>query len=173
MIHLSYEAMARSSEKLKPGSKSVVLAALDKSRPNLPVKPLPKKAPVENASQPKTVKSGGAAKAGKAVVKPKAGNTSKPGSARKKEDDVDTSPLLATNNLKHQRVIDEQKMKVLKWNFTTPREEFVDLLKELMTTANVNKTLMFNMFHSDFRYHLKAIESLTEVNISSDEKSSS
>lgn len=92
-----------------------------------------------------------------------AGNGSKPGSARKKDDDVDTSPLLAINNLKHQRVIDEQKMKVLKWNFTTPREEFVDLLKELMTAANVNKTLMSNMFHSDFRYHLKAIESLTEV----------
>lgn len=65
--------------------------------------------------------------------------------------------------MKHQRSIDEQKLKILKWNFTTPREEFVDLLKELMSTANVNKTLMANMFHSDFRYHLKAIESLTEV----------
>jgi cytoskeleton-associated protein 5 len=65
--------------------------------------------------------------------------------------------------MKHQRSIDEQKLKILKWNFTMPREEFVDLLKELMSTANVNKTLMANMFHSDFRYHLKAIESLTEV----------
>ncbi|XP_048511351.1 protein mini spindles isoform X1 [Athalia rosae] len=162
MIHLSYETMARSSEKLKPGSKSVVLAALDKSRPNLPVKPLPKKQPVESTLQQKTVKSGGALKAGRTTIKTKAGNTSKPGSARKKDDDIDTSPLLATNNLKHQRVIDEQKMKVLKWNFTTPREEFVELLKELMTAASVNKTLMANMFHSDFRYHLKAIESLTE-----------
>lgn len=69
------------------------------------------------------------------------------------------------NNLKHQRAIDEQKLKVLKWNFTTPREEFVELLKDLMTAANVNKTLRSNMFHSDFRYHLKAIEALTEVNI--------
>lgn len=42
-------------------------------------------------------------------------------------------------------------MKVLKWNFTTPREEFVDLLKEQMSNANVNKTLIQNMFHSDFR----------------------
>ncbi|XP_015517850.2 protein mini spindles isoform X1 [Neodiprion lecontei] len=162
MIHLSYDTMARASEKLKPGSKSVVLAALEKARPNLPVKPLPKKQAPENTSQPKTVKSGGAVKAGKTAIKTKAGNGSKPNSARKKDDDADTSPLLATNNLKHQRVIDEQKMKVLKWNFTTPREEFVELLKELMTTANVNKTLMSNMFHSDFRYHLKAIESLTE-----------
>jgi cytoskeleton-associated protein 5 len=52
---------------------------------------------------------------------------------------------------------------VLKWNFTTPREEFVDLLKEQMTVANVNKTLMANMFHSDFRFHLKAIDALSEV----------
>lgn len=93
------------------------------------------------------------------------GASSKPGSARKKDDDVDTGPLLVVNNLKHQRVIDEQKLKVLKWNFTTPREEFVELLKDLMTAANVNKTLRANMFHSDFRYHLKAIEALTEVDI--------
>ncbi|XP_043494005.1 protein mini spindles isoform X2 [Polistes fuscatus] len=161
MIHLSYEAMARNTEKLKPGSRTVVLAALDKSRPNLPIKPLSKKQLSDENIQ-KTVKSGGAAKIAKAVVKPKGGASSKPGSARKKDEDVDNSPLLVTNNLKHQRVIDEQKLKVLKWNFTTPREEFVELLKELMTAANVNKTLMTNMFHSDFRYHLKAIESLTE-----------
>lgn len=161
MIHLSYEAMARHTEKLKPGSRTVVLAALDKSRPNLPIKPLSKKQLSDENIQ-KTVKSGGATKIAKAAVKPKAGSTSKPGSARKKDEDVDNSPLLVTNNLKHQRVIDEQKLKVLKWNFTTPREEFVELLKELMTAANVNKTLMTNMFHSDFRYHLKAIEALTE-----------
>ncbi|XP_043263019.1 protein mini spindles [Colletes gigas] len=162
MIHLSYEAMARNTEKLKPGSRTVVLAALDKSRPNLPIKPLPKKQSPGESSQ-KVVKSAGALKASKAVVKTKQNQvSSKPGSARKKDDDVDTSPLLAINNLKHQRVIDEQKLKVLKWNFTTPREEFVELLKELMTAANVNKTLIANMFHSDFRYHLKAIEALTE-----------
>ncbi|KZC12217.1 Cytoskeleton-associated protein 5 [Dufourea novaeangliae] len=162
MIHLSYEVMARNTEKLKPGSRTVVLAALDKSRPNLPLKPLPKKQPVEESSQ-KVVKSAGAMKAAKAIVKPKQNQSaSKPGSARKKDDDTDTSPLLAINNLKHQRVIDEQKLKVLKWNFTTPREEFVDLLKELMTAASVNKTLLANMFHADFRYHLKAIEALTE-----------
>ncbi|XP_076663727.1 msps cytoskeleton-associated protein 5 isoform X2 [Andrena cerasifolii] len=162
MIHLSYEAMARNTEKLKPGSRTVVLAALDKSRPSLPVKPLPKRQAPDESNQ-KAVKSGGALKAAKAVVKPKQNQgSSKPGSARKKDDDVDTGPLLATNNLKHQRVIDEQKLKVLKWNFTTPREEFTELLKELMGAANVNKTLAANMLHSDFRYHLKAIEALTE-----------
>ena len=159
MLHLSYELMARNTEKLKPGSKTVVLTILDKARSNMPIKPLTtKKAPEE-----KKVKSGGSTKTAKAIVKPKGAGSSKPNSARKKEEDVDSSPLLAVNNLKHQRVIDEQKLKVLKWNFTTPREEFVDLLKELMATANVNKSLTANMFHADFRYHLKAIEALTEV----------
>ncbi|CAL1688758.1 unnamed protein product [Lasius platythorax] len=157
MIHLSYEAMARNTEKLKPGSRTVVMAALDKARPSLPIKPLPKKEPSDDNIQKGGAKGGKVAK----VVKSK-GASSKPGSARKKDDDVDTSPLLVINNLKHQRVIDEQKLKVLKWNFTTPREEFVELLKDLMTAANVNKTLRANMFHSDFRYHLKAIEALTE-----------
>ncbi|XP_063985359.1 protein mini spindles isoform X2 [Diachasmimorpha longicaudata] len=161
MIHLSYDGMVRQTEKLKPSSKSGVIASLDKARPNLPMKPLPSKKTPEETH--KTVKSGGAMKAaGKTIVKPKSGNASKQNSARKKEEDVDTSPLLAINNLKHQRVIDEQKLKVLKWNFTTPREEFVELLKELMGSAGVNKSLIANMFHADFRYHLKAIETLTD-----------
>jgi cytoskeleton-associated protein 5 len=83
-------------------------------------------------------------------------------SSRKKEEDVDTSPLFQVNNLKQQRFLDEQKLKVLKWSFTTPREEFTDLLKEQKTNANVNKNLMANMFHDDFRYHLKVIDSLIE-----------
>ncbi|XP_011700705.1 PREDICTED: cytoskeleton-associated protein 5 isoform X2 [Wasmannia auropunctata] len=156
MIHLSYEVMTRNTEKLKPGSRTVVIAALDKARPSLPIKPLPKKEPSDDNIQK------GGAKGAKVVKAIKSGASSKPNSARKKDDDVDTSPLLVVNNLKHQRVIDEQKLKVLKWNFTTPREEFVELLKDLMTAANVNKTLRANMFHSDFRYHLKAIETLTE-----------
>lgn len=82
---------------------------------------------------------------------------SKPATSRKKDDDVDTSPLLAVNNLKNQRIIDESKMKVLKWNFTQPREEFVELLKEQMVTANMNRTLMVNMFHADFRYSISLI----------------
>jgi cytoskeleton-associated protein 5 len=39
------------------------------------------------------------------------GGASKP-SGRKKDEDVDTSPLLQNNNLKNQRSIDEQKLKV-------------------------------------------------------------
>lgn len=160
MMHLGYDAMMKAMERQKPASKKDIQTALDKARPNLPVKPLPKgkqQAPIV-VEEKKIVKSG-STKAVKAVV-------SKPGSGtaatRKKEEDVDLSPLFQVSNLKHQRLLDEQKLKVLKWNFTTPRDEFTDLLKEQMMNANVNKSLMANMFHDDFRYHLRVIESLME-----------
>lgn len=51
----------------------------------------------------------------------------------------------------------------MKWNFTSPREEFVEQLKEQMLTAGVNKIIITNMFHSEFKYHLKAIAALSEV----------
>lgn len=47
MIHLGYDAMLKQTEKLKPGSKAVITAALEKVRPNLPVKALPKKSVAE------------------------------------------------------------------------------------------------------------------------------
>lgn len=43
------------------------------------------------------------------------GGASKPG-GRKKDEDVDTSPLLQNSNLKNQRSIDEQKLKVFFFN---------------------------------------------------------
>lgn len=160
MMHVGYDAMSKAMERQKPASKKDIQAALDKARPNLPVKPLPKskqQAPI--VQEEKRIVKSASSKAVKPAV-------SKPGTAaatsRKKEEDVDLSPLFQINNLKHQRLLDEQKLKVLKWNFTTPREEFTDLLKEQMATANVNKSLMANMFHDDFRYHLKVIESLME-----------
>lgn len=155
MLHVGFEAMVKAMETQKPASKKTIQAALDKARPNLPVKPLPKgkqQAPI--VEEVKVVKPGQKQQkpTGKAVA----------ASSRKKEEDVDTSPLLSINNLKNQRMLDEQKLKVLKWSFTTPREEFNELLRDQMSTANVNKGLMANMFHEDFRYHLKVIESLQE-----------
>jgi cytoskeleton-associated protein 5 len=52
---------------------------------------------------------------------------------------------------------------VYKWKFINPTEETVDLLKEQMAVAKVNKTLLSNMFHPDFRFHLKVIDALNEV----------
>jgi len=45
MIHLGYENMSRHASKLKPASKSIVQAQLDKVRPNLPTKPVAVAAP--------------------------------------------------------------------------------------------------------------------------------
>lgn len=71
-------------------------------------------------------------------------------------------PLMSANNLKEQRFQDEKQLKLFKWNFTTPREEFFVELKELMQQAGWNSTLISNCFHSDFKFHLKAIESINE-----------
>lgn len=160
MMHLGYDAMMKAMERQKPASKKDIQAALDKARPNLPVKPLQKgkqQAPLVEEKKI-AVKSGGSKIVKPVVTKPGSGAAS----SRKKEEDVDLSPMFQVNNLKHQRMLDEQKLKVLKWNFTTPREEFTDLLKEQMSNANVNRSLMANMFHDDFRYHLKVFESLID-----------
>ncbi|XP_041785332.1 protein mini spindles isoform X4 [Anopheles merus] len=188
MIHLGYDAMVKALDKQKPISKKDIQAALDKARPNLPVKvlPPPKAAPPPEESNvgsklklkaPKSAGAGGAAGragagsagsdksggGGGGAGAGSAGGSGGSSSSRKKEEDADSlAPLLAVNGLKKQRLVDEQKLKVLKWTFTTPREEFYELLKEQMQTANVNKALMVNMFHDDFRYHLKVIDALME-----------
>ncbi|XP_045035689.1 cytoskeleton-associated protein 5 [Daphnia magna] len=189
MIHLGYESMSRHASKLKPASKSIVQAHLDKVRPSLPTKPVvaapqpvakAKIAAQPSKEIPKEDDDAAKAPSGKAlrapsktkIAGPAAAASAVPGakSSRKKDDDVDTSPLLPLNNLKTQRVNDELKLRVLKWNFAVPRDEFVDQLKEQMNTAGVNKSLMTNMFHVDFKFHLKAIESLNEdlsVNVES------
>jgi cytoskeleton-associated protein 5 len=41
-------------------------------------------------------------------------------------DDIDISPPYVVNDLKNARFKDEAKLKLLKWNFATPRQEFVD-----------------------------------------------
>lgn len=67
MTHLGYECMIKHTEKLKPGSKTVIVAALEKVRPNLPVKALPKKLEKED----KVVKGGKQVINTKTTVRPK------------------------------------------------------------------------------------------------------
>ncbi|CAG0884793.1 unnamed protein product [Darwinula stevensoni] len=172
MIHFGFEPMMRATGKLKPTSKATVSALLEKARPNLPVQTQAQPAskgktggtrPVSSTSTgedsgKKPLSAG--AKTTKAI---KGGKPAVPASARttrKKEEDVDTSPLLAVSTLKNQRILDEQKLKVLRWNFTTPREEFVDLLRDQMITANFNRSLIAQLLHNDFKFHIKAIEAL-------------
>lgn len=170
MMHVGFSPMASACEKLKPGSQNVVKAVLEKARGSLPEKPVTKSKSSLNINSekagrnPSKMAPGSSATITKSKAKPGAvtNANAKQSAGKKKDDDVDTSPLLQVNNLKNQRVIDEQKLKTLKWNFTTPREEFVELLRDQMITANVNKGLIANMFHADFKYHLRAIEALSE-----------
>lgn len=46
------------------------------------------------------------------MLQPASTGAAKPGVRSKKEEEFDTSPLLVANKLKHQRIIDEQKLKV-------------------------------------------------------------
>ncbi|CAB4067589.1 CKAP5 [Lepeophtheirus salmonis] len=60
--------------------------------------------------------------------------------ASKKKKEEDTYAPYINDNLKNSRFKDETKFKVLKWNFITPRPD--------------------QMFHNDFKQHIKVIDSL-------------
>uniref|UniRef100_A0A6M2DFG6 Putative microtubule-associated protein n=1 Tax=Xenopsylla cheopis TaxID=163159 RepID=A0A6M2DFG6_XENCH len=164
MIHLGYERMFRGAEKLKPASLTVVKGVLDRARGNLPDITPAEEVIAKGVSKivPPSVK-GRPSK----MIRTKSGiaklaNGTAGASNGKKEEEAEVGPILLINNLKHQRMIDEQKLRVLKWNFTSPREEFIELLKDQMTAAGVSRSLMINMFHGDFRYHVKVLEALTD-----------
>ncbi|CAG0924320.1 unnamed protein product, partial [Notodromas monacha] len=189
MLQVGVDGMNRAASKVKASSKTVIVALIEKHKGSMPVKvvppppvaetkairggsgkPKPQAKPVEpppeddvddepcskptSASKPKP--------GSKINVRQRAG-ASKPTVVRKKGDDVDTSPLLTVNDLKLARFADEAKLKVLKWNFNTPREEFVDQLKEQLSNAGTNQSLLAQMFSTDFKLHIKALESLMEM----------
>ncbi|XP_066968384.1 cytoskeleton-associated protein 5 isoform X3 [Macrobrachium rosenbergii] len=174
MLHLGYEGMCKHTSQIKPSSKNTVMQVLEKAKGSLPARPQPKAkaAPVGAGrvggagERQGTTLSGGAgagrgAGAGlkKGVRAPSATRT---GAGRKDLEDVDTSPLVQVNNLKQQRASDEQRLRVLRWDFATPRQEFITQLKDQMTASGMNKQLMANMFHQDFKFHIKAIDALSE-----------
>uniref|UniRef100_A0A6Q2Y812 TOG domain-containing protein n=1 Tax=Esox lucius TaxID=8010 RepID=A0A6Q2Y812_ESOLU len=64
---------------------------------------------------------------------------------------------LDNKNPKIQRIKEEKGLKVLKWNFQTPRDEYVDQLKTQMSTCFA-KWLQDELFHAtDFQRQVKAI----------------
>ncbi|XP_064144258.1 cytoskeleton-associated protein 5 isoform X3 [Loxodonta africana] len=178
MMHLGYEKMAKATGKLKPTSKDQVLAMLDKAKANMPAKPAPAKAtskpvggsapakfqpvsaPVEESvsssvepkPDPKKAKTLGASSKAKNTQGKKV-----PSKTSLKEDDDKSGPIfIVLPNGKEQRMRDEKGLKVLKWNFTTPRDEYIEQLKIQMSSC-VAKWLQDEMFHSDFQHHNKAL----------------
>jgi len=173
MRHLGFESMRKAAEKLSAVSKNSVQPLLDKARADLPPPKAPpskksvsagpaRAAPPREPSETRPATAGGARKGSvpaKGAAKSRIG-ASAPTTSKKKDEDVDTSPPYQNNKLKNARFRDEAKLKLLKWNFAAPRQEFVDQLKDQLVTANFNKSLMTMMFHADFKQHLKALEML-------------
>ncbi|NWW54387.1 CKAP5 protein, partial [Pedionomus torquatus] len=184
MMHLGFEKMAKATGKLKPTSKDQVLAMLEKAKANMPAKPAPPAkassravggaAPakfqptsalaedlgsntMESKPDAKKAKAGGPSSKAKGVQGKKV--LSKP---NLKEDDDKSGPIfIIVPNGKEQRMKDEKGLKVLKWNFTTPRDEYIEQLKTQMSTC-VAKWLQDEMFHADFQHHNKALAVMIE-----------
>ncbi|XP_023365857.1 cytoskeleton-associated protein 5 [Otolemur garnettii] len=179
MMHLGYEKMAKATGKLKPTSKDQVLAMLEKAKANMPAKPAaptratskpvggsapakfqPASAPVEDSvsssAEPKP--DAKKAKATGVSSKTKSAQGKKvPSKTSLKEDEDKSGPIfIIVPNGKEQRMKDEKGLKVLKWNFTTPRDEYIEQLKTQMSSC-VAKWLQDEMFHSDFQHHNKAL----------------
>ena len=142
---------------INPRPRSELPAPAAKSAPAARARPEPEETKPQEKRETASAKPG----SGKPGAKSRIG-AGKPSSAssKKKEEEMDSSPLYQANKLKNTRFRDESKLKCLKWNFTTPRVEFVDQLKDQLLAANFNKSLMAMMFHADFKQHLKAIEML-------------
>uniref|UniRef100_A0A4W5RWB2 Cytoskeleton associated protein 5 n=1 Tax=Hucho hucho TaxID=62062 RepID=A0A4W5RWB2_9TELE len=151
MMHLGYEKMLKATCKLKPASKEPVSALLEKARAVMPAKPAP---PPGKAGAAKSI-SGGAptAKSGwHGVLGKKA-----PVTKAKDEEDRSGVIFILVPNGKEQRIKEEKGLKVLKWNFQTPRDEYVDQLKTQMSTCFA-RWLQDELFHaSDFQRQVKAI----------------
>lgn len=90
------------------------------------------------------------------------GASGAPSVSSKKQDESNAATMTGNIKFKEQRNADERALKVLKWNFTAPREEFYLQLKEQMTMAEWNPTLVTYCYHSDFKYHIRAIDMLRD-----------
>uniref|UniRef100_A0A8D0DHF2 Cytoskeleton associated protein 5 n=1 Tax=Sander lucioperca TaxID=283035 RepID=A0A8D0DHF2_SANLU len=94
---------------------------------------------------------------------PSQGAAGKKPAAKSQKDDEDRSgPIfILIANAKEQRIKDEKQLKILKWNFTTPRDEYLEQLKTQMSTCFA-KWLQDELFHFDFQRHVKAIGVMIE-----------
>ncbi|XP_054885354.1 cytoskeleton-associated protein 5 isoform X3 [Poeciliopsis prolifica] len=174
MMHLGYDKMNKATGKLKPASKDQVVAMLEKARTVMPAKPVAPaktggKDSAEQSRAPsasrasedftdkpeaKKVRGGGAAKKGPAGKKPA---TKGP-----KDDEDKSGPIfILVPNAKEQRIKEEKQLKILKWNFITPRDEYVEQLKTQMA-ACFAKWLLDELFHFDFQRQVKAIGVMIE-----------
>ncbi|XP_065657790.1 cytoskeleton-associated protein 5-A-like isoform X1 [Hydra vulgaris] len=81
------------------------------------------------------------------------------GGGRKKDFMEDDGPPIILKVGKAQRIKDEKALKVLKWNFTIPRDEFLDQLKEQMMPC-FSPSMHAKFFHKDFKFLIEALSIL-------------
>ncbi|XP_041917900.1 cytoskeleton-associated protein 5-A-like isoform X2 [Alosa sapidissima] len=98
---------------------------------------------------------------GKSTVKRKNVAGKKAAGKAAVEEDKSGPLYILVPNGKEQRIKDEKALKVLKWNFLAPRDEYIEQLKVQMTPC-VAKWLLEELFHSDFQRHIKAIGAMIE-----------
>ncbi|XP_073397742.1 cytoskeleton-associated protein 5 isoform X2 [Dendrobates tinctorius] len=99
------------------------------------------------------------AKQTKPAVVPAKKVPSKP--STKDEDDRSGPIYIIVPNGKEQRVKEEKGLKVLKWNFPAPRDEYIEQLK-IQMSACLAKWLQDELFHADFQRHIKAMAVMTD-----------
>ncbi|XP_038156575.1 cytoskeleton-associated protein 5 isoform X2 [Cyprinodon tularosa] len=122
--------------------------------------------PSEEAPSSKEKESNGSKKPpvkGKAAAGSQQGPAGKKLAAKVLKDEEDKSgPIfILIPNAKEQRMKEEKQLKILKWNFITPRDEYVEQLKSQMA-ACFTKWLLDELFHLDFQRHVKAISVMIE-----------
>ncbi|XP_077317578.1 cytoskeleton-associated protein 5 isoform X5 [Lithobates pipiens] len=183
MMHIGFDKMFKATGKLKPASKDQVVAMLEKAKASMPAKPAPPagKTSTKQAAAPPSAPASAAAafdagppapegkpdpkkgKPGAPLAKGKAVSAKKVPSkpAVKDEEDRSGPIFIIVPNGKEQRVKEEKGLKVLKWNFPTPRDEYIEQLKTQMSMCFA-KWLQDELFHADFQHHIKGIAVMTE-----------
>eukprot|EP01135_Chromosphaera_perkinsii_P011858 Nk52_evm1s2514 gene=Nk52_evmTU1s2514 len=164
----SYSVCASKCEDLKTGSKNNILAMLEKHKGS--VKPKPTGSSVSSLASEKgsesnsvssaaspTIKRGRSAVGMKTSLKARVNSASL--TSKSKLEPEETDPPLTLNDGKLQRI--EKDRKSLKWNFDTPREEFIVSLKDQMQHC-VSKSMFEMLFHKDFKHHLTALSILID-----------
>ncbi|KAM8940030.1 cytoskeleton-associated protein 5 isoform 2-T2 [Pelodytes ibericus] len=79
----------------------------------------------------------------------------------KDEEDRSGPIFILVPNGKEQRLKEEKALKVLKWNFPAPRDEYIEQLKTQISPCFA-KWLQDELFHADFQRQIKGINVLME-----------
>uniref|UniRef100_G3PLZ9 Cytoskeleton associated protein 5 n=1 Tax=Gasterosteus aculeatus aculeatus TaxID=481459 RepID=G3PLZ9_GASAC len=176
MMHLGYDKMDKAAGKLKTASRDQVVGMLEKARAVMSAKPAaPAKAGGGRGSaEPSRAASGLCHITENHYSSQRDLNVQphlwfclvaagKKLAVKSQKDDEDKSgPIfILVPNSKEQRIKEEKQLKILKWNFTTPRDEYVEQLKTQMSTCFA-KWLQDELFHLDFQRHVRAIGVMIE-----------